>query len=195
MKPNRKTIQFMLLSLGVLLIFGTYIFYPKFNKTIDEENLVEKKKETTIDSKKSNTFKNVEYKGLYNTNTPFTVKSEVAHILKSDPDLINMTFMKAIIEMNDGRTIIITSDRGKYNKSTYDSYFEGNVKLTDGKTIVLSENLDLLASEDYAYIYNDVSITSENGFLLADKIDYNFETEKYNISMFNNGKVEAKIIE
>ncbi len=44
MKPNRKTIQFMLLSLGVLLIFGTYIFYPKFNKTIDEENLVEKKK-------------------------------------------------------------------------------------------------------------------------------------------------------
>ena len=195
MKPNRKTIQFILLSLGVLLIFGTYIFYPKFNKTIDGENLVENNKETTIDSKKSNTFKNVEYKGLYNTNTPFTVKSEVAHILKSDPDLINMTFMKAIIEMNDGRTIIITSDRGKYNKSTYDSYFEGNVKLTDGKTIVLSENLDLLASEDYAYIYNDVSITSENGFLLADKIDYNFETEKYNISMFNNGKVEAKIIE
>ena len=35
MKPNRKTIQFILLSLGVLLIFGTYIFYPKFNKTID----------------------------------------------------------------------------------------------------------------------------------------------------------------
>tara|TARA_Y100000590_G_scaffold146354_1_gene168173 strand:+ start:306 stop:893 length:588 start_codon:yes stop_codon:yes gene_type:complete len=195
MKPNRKTIQFMLLSLGVLLIFGTYIFYPKFNKTIDGENLVENNKETTIDSKKSNTFKNVEYKGLYNTNTPFTVKSEVAHILKSDPDLINMTLMKTIIEMNDGRIIIITSDRGKYNKSTYDSYFEGNVKLTDGKTIVLSENLDLLASEDYAYIYNDVSITNENGFLLADKIDYNFETEKYNISMFNNGKVEAKIIE
>ena len=195
MKPNRKTIQFILLSLGVLLIFGTYIFYPKFNKTIDGENLVENNKETTIDSKKSNTFKNVEYKGLYNTNTPFTVKSEVAHILKSDPDLINMTFMKTIIEMNDGRIIIITSDRGKYNKSTYDSYFEGNVKLTDGKTIVLSENLDLLASEDYAYIYNDVSITNENGFLLADKIDYNFETEKYNISMFNNGKVEAKIIE
>ena len=91
----------------------------------------------------------------------------MAHILKSDPDLINMTFMKTIIEMNDGRIIIITSDRGKYNKSTYDSYFEGNVKLTDGKTIVLSENLDLLTSEDYAYIYNDVSITNENGFLLA----------------------------
>ena len=50
MKPNRKTIQFMLLSLGVLLIFGTYIFYPKFNKTIDGENLVENNKETTIDN-------------------------------------------------------------------------------------------------------------------------------------------------
>ncbi len=195
MKPNRKTIQFILLSLGVLLIFGTYVFYPEFNKTIDYENLVENKKKTTIDSKKSNTFKNVEYKGLYNADTPFTVKSEVAHILKSDPDLINMTHMKAVIEMNDGRKIIITSDRGKYNKLTYDSYFEDNVKLTDGKTIVLSKNLDLLASEDHAYIYNNVSITNENGFLLADKIDYNFETEKYNISMFNNDKVKAKIIE
>ena len=195
MKPNRKTIQFILLSLGVLLIFGTYVFYPEFNKTIDDENLVENKKKTTIDSKKSNTFKNVEYKGLYNADTPFTVKSEVAHILKSDPDLINMTHMKAVIVMNDGRKIIITSDRGKYNKLTYDSYFEGNVKLTDGKTIVLSENLDLISSEDYAYIYNSVSITNENGFLLADKIDYNFETEKYNISMFNNDKVKAKIIE
>ena len=195
MKPNRKTIQFMLLSLGVLLIFGTYVFYPKFNKTIDEENLVKKKKETTIDSKKSNTFKNVEYKGLYNTDSPFTVKSEVAHILKSNPDLINMTFMKAVIEMNDGRKIVITGDRGKYNKLTYDSYFEGNVKLTDSKTIVLSENLDLLASEDYAYIYNGVSITNENGFLVADQIDYNFETEKYNITMFDNDKVKAKIIE
>ena len=48
MKPNRKTIQFILLSLGVLLIFGTYIFYPKFNKTIDEENLVEKKKKLQL---------------------------------------------------------------------------------------------------------------------------------------------------
>jgi len=195
MKPDRKTIQFMLLSLGVLLIFGTYIFYPKFNKIIDEENLVENKKETTIDSKKSNTFKNVEYKGLYNADTPFTVKSEIAHILKNDPDLINMTFMKAIIELNDGRIIVITSDRGKYNKLTYDSYFEGNVKLTDGKTIVLSENLDLISSEDYAYIYNSVSITNENGFLVADKIDYNFKTEKYNITMFNNDTVKAKIIE
>ena len=39
-----------------------------------------------------------------------------------------MKLMKTIIEMNDGRIVIITSDRGKYNKSNYDSYFEGNVK-------------------------------------------------------------------
>jgi len=52
----------------------------------------------------------------------------------------------------------------------------------------------LLASKDFATIYNDVLITNENGSLVADKIDYNFETKYYKVSMYNNEKVKVKLI-
>ena len=54
-----------------------------------------------------------------------------------------MTNMKAIILMNNGKTVIITSDKGRYNKQTYDSFFEENVKATDNETIILSKRFVL----------------------------------------------------
>ena len=102
--------------------------------------------------------------------------------------------MKVTIGMDDGRIIIITSNKGTYNKVTYDCFFENNVKASDNETVIFSDNLDLLASKDFATIYNDVLITNENGSLVADKIDYNFETKYYKVSMYNNEKVKVKLI-
>lgn len=148
-----------------------------------------------IEEGQTNTFQNVEYKGMYNINNPFSVKSDKAHILKEEPDVIYMTNMKATITLTDGRTVIITSDKGRYNKKTYDTFFEINVKATDGETIVLSDNLDLLSSQDSSAIYNNVIITNETeGSLVADKIDYNFETRYYRISMYNNESVKVKLM-
>ena len=107
-----------------------------------------------------------------------------------------MTNMKVSIQMSGERTIVITSDRGKYNKVNYNCFFESNVKATDGETIILSENLDLIATEDFASIYNNVDLTSKSGSLKADKVDYYFEADQYKISMFNNNdKVKIKLIE
>ena len=97
--------------------------------------------------------------------------------------------------MRSGRIINITSDSGIYNKSTYDCFFEKNVKAMDGKTIILSENLDLIASEDMATIYNNVRLNSDKGSLQADKIEYNFEKKFYRISMFDDTRVKIKLIE
>ena len=44
--------------------------------------------------------------------------------------------MKAILYMKDGRIVTITSDTGKYSKSTYDCWFESNVRAIDGETIM-----------------------------------------------------------
>ena len=105
-----------------------------------------------------------------------------------------MTNMEVTIEMQDGRIIVITSDKGIYNKNTYDCYFQDNVKATDGETILLSENIDLLASQDTAVIYNNVILTDDRGYLLADKVDYDFKTKYYKISMFNDKRIKVKLI-
>ena len=198
MKVKQKTIQIILISFGILLILATYFIYPKIirDKKLAEINKEIKPTENTIeiDGQEANLFENVEYQGIYDLNNSFIIKSKKAHILNSDPDLVYMENLYAVIHMNDGRIITITSDTGKYNKVNYDCFFEKNVKAKDSKTVILSDNLDLLSTEDYATVYNNVILTNNNGSLKADKINYNFDTELYEISMFDDSSVKIKII-
>jgi len=192
MTTNKKIVQLSLISIGLFLILVTYFLYPKFVKEgVVEDNMI---KTDIPDGKERNTFENVEYKGFYDIDKSFNVKSEKAHILTEEPDVIYMTEMHVTLDMNDGRSIIITSNNGRYNKVTYDCFFENNVKAVDGETTVLSENLDLITTEDFATAYNDVFLTNDKGSLRADKIHYDFETKSYRVSMFNDKKVKIKLI-
>ena len=190
----------MLTFVGVFLILITYILYPKIGeKKVSERKSViiesENDKEISDAKNKDNTFENVEYKGLYDFDKPFTVKSDKAYILSDEEDIVYMTRMEVTLSMKDGRVIVITSEKGSYNKKTYDCFFQENVKATDGKTIITSKNLDLIASEDFASVYNDVVIKNDGSHLKADKVDYNFVSKQYNFSMFENAKkVKVKII-
>jgi len=197
MTANKRIVQLSLISFGLFLILATYFFFPKIieNKFLEEETVKDDVIKTAMtDSKERNTFENVEYKGLYDINKPFKVKSEKAYILIKDPDIIYMTNMHVTLHMDDGRVIIITSDKGIYNKVSYDCFFENNVKAIDGETTVLAENLDLLATEDSATVYNNVFLTNDKGSLRADKVYYDFETKYYQISMFSDAKVKIKLI-
>ena len=195
MTLNRKIVQLGLISIGILLIIATYFLYPEINKkkkALEQDIIIDQDFKTS--EKESNKFENVEYKGTYDEDKPFIVKSDKAYILNEDPDLVYMSNMHVTLYMDDGRIIIIKSDKGKYNKITYDCFFVNNVKATDGETIVRSENLDLLSTENTAAVYNKVVLINENGSLKADKVDYNFETKNYKVSMFNKDKVKIKLI-
>jgi len=192
MTKNKK-IQVILFFSGFILIFLTYFLYPKIDKKLSEKVIIEDN-QTETNEKTSNTFKNVEYQGIYNFNNNFTIEAEMAQILKDDPDVVLMNNMEANIIMNDGRTVVIFGDKGNYNKQNYDSFFEDNVKVTDGETVILADNLDLVASEDFMLIYNNVSVTNDSGNLIADKINYNFDTKFYKITMYGNKKVKGKLI-
>ena len=198
MTSNRKIIQFSLISIGVLLILATYFLYPKIekNKLLEEKKIVKKDKDETViaDKNVANIFEHVEYKGIYNIDTPFVINSDKANITKEEPDIVYMTNMSVIFHLNDGRTVTITSDRGRYNKVTYDCYFENNVRATDGESLILAENLDLLSNKNTVSVYNDVVLTGNKGSLQADKINYDLSTRKFNISMFGDKKVKIKLI-
>tara|TARA_B100002003_G_scaffold242548_1_gene265690 strand:+ start:405 stop:995 length:591 start_codon:yes stop_codon:yes gene_type:complete len=196
MKENRKLIQIILIFTGLFLIIATYFYYPKINENKLRGSVIQDKPtDITDEANKDNTFENVEYKGLYDFDKPFIIISEKAYILSENPNIIYMADMKVTINMSDGRTVIITGDKGTYNKKTHDCFFENNVKATDGETIIQSENLDLFASKDIASIYNNVNLINENGSLKADKVDYDFETKYYKISMFNDKKVKINLIQ
>ena len=195
---NIKIIQLSLVSIGVILILITYFLYPQIKKeekiSVVESDILIEENEVVLDGKKGSLFENVEYKGFYNIDNSFSVKSENAHIFDEEPDLVYMKEMHVTLYMNDGRIIVITSDEGVYNKVSYNCFFKNNVKATDGETELLSDNLDLLANEDYASVYNNVVLSSNKGTMVADKVDYNFETELYDITMFDDKPVKIKLI-
>ena len=115
-----KIVQLGLISTGLLLILATYFLYPETKKSKIEDSVVKDNNINIdkVDEKESDMFENVEYKGLYNIDSPFTVRSEKADIFTEEPDIIYMTEMHVILKLSDGRTVYITSDKGKYNKIT-----------------------------------------------------------------------------
>jgi len=198
MKTNRKLIQIFLVSIGFLIIIGTYLLYPKIEKNRLKGSVVENEQPLIKDKDNENQgskFEELEFRGFYNFDNPFLIASEEAIISPENSNIVYMTNIKITIEMNDGRTVIIVGDKGKYNKATYDCYLENNVIASDGETEILSDNLNLLSSKDSASIYNNVVVNNKNGQLKADKVDYNFESKYYKISMFRDERVKIKLIE
>ena len=188
----------MLLSIGITLFVLTYFYFPSMQKKqlTNEKNIDNIEKEIITENldDQYTSFKNIEYEGLFDLNKPFKVKSEDAYTLNSNTDVVFMNNMQVLMYLGDGRVVNITSDKGSYNKISYDCYFEQNVKATDGASKIFAQNLDLIATNNFAEIYNDVNIEYPTGTLQADKIDYNFETKSFKVSMFNEELIKMKVI-
>ena len=196
MKKKQQKTQLALISIGLLLILLTYFYYPymKQDKLLKNQS-VQKDLENTTDNDQITTFENVNYEGLYDLDKPFSVKSENAYILDENPDVVYMTNMHVIMYLKNDRIVNIVSNKGKYNKNSNDCFFEEDVKATDGETKIYAENLDLLATEKFVKIYNNVKLNHSTGSLRADKINYDFETKYFKVSMFDDKVVKMKIAE
>ena len=196
MKKQQKKMQLVLIFIGFFLILLTYFYYPYMEKNkLFKDQSAREDLEKTLEDDHSTTFENIEYQGLYDLDKPFSVKSEKAHILDEEPDIVYMTNMNVVLYLKDERIVKIISNRGRYNKVTYDCFFEEDVRATDGETKIFSENLDLLATENFVKIYNSVKLNHSTGSLRADKIDYNFETKYFKVSMFDDSVVKMKVIQ
>jgi len=194
MKLIQKNVQLILVIIGLLLIIVTYFYYPSTEESSMKESTKIDEPEENIDSDKDTAFENVEYTGIYDLDKTFTVRSDKAHIQNEEPDLVYMNNMHVILYLNDGRVVNITSDEGRYNKVSYDCFFEKNVLAEDGEIEIVAENLDLLATKNEVKVYNNVELKHPTGFLKADNINYDFETKDFKVSMFNDKKIKMKVV-
>ena len=195
MKQKQKKAQIILTSIGLILLLITYFYYPYMQKVKFTDNqVVQKDGSNTLDIDQGTSFENVKYEGLYQINNTFSVMSEEAHILNKEPNVVYMTNMHVILYLDNGRIVNILSNKGRYNKVTYDCFFEDDVRATDEETKIFSDNLDLLATEDSVKIYNNVIINYPEASLRADKIDYDFVTKYFKVSMFDDKAVKIKVL-
>ena len=193
MKRKQQKAQLVLISIGLLLILLTYLYYPYMNKNkLQDDQFVQKDSEKTLNDAQS-TFENVKYEGITSAMQRFSVKSESAYILDKNPDLVFMKKMRVELYLKDGRIVTIISDRGKYHKESHDCWFEENVVADDGETKIFANNLDLLATENFVKIYQQVKLIHPTGTLQADQVDYDFETKYFKVSMFDEKIVKMKV--
>ena len=195
MKQKQKKAQIILTSIGLILILITYFYYPYMKKVKFTDNqVVQKDASNTTNIDQGTSFENVQYEGVYQINKTFSVMSEKAHILNKEPDVVYMTNMHVILYLDNGRIVNILSNKGRYNKVTYDCFFEDDVRATDEETKIFSDNLDLIATEDSVKIYNNVIVNYPEASLRADKIDYDFVTKYFKVSMFDDKAVKIKVL-
>ena len=195
MKQKQKKAQIILTSIGLILLLITYFYYPYMKKVKFTDNqVVQKDGSNTLDIDQGTSFENIKYEGLYQINNTFSVMSEKAHILNKEPDVVYMTNMHVILYLDNGRIVNILSNKGRYNKVTYDCFFEDDVRATDEETKIFSDNLDLIATEDSVKIYNNVIVNYPEAFIWADKIDYDFLTKYFKVSMFDDKAVKIKVL-
>jgi len=193
---KQKKIQIFLLILGILLILITYFYFPYKNKSLVEKSLQDSSPIISDNlSDKETAFESLEYQGLYDFDKTFVVKSEKAHINEKSPDVVHMVNMHVVLYLKDGREVNIFSDKGTYNKANYDCFFEQNVRASDGEIKIFSENLELSGNKSLVKIYNNVVVNYPTGsFMQADKVDYNFETKYFKVSMFDDKRIKMKVL-
>ena len=109
-----------------------------------------------------------------------------------------MTYITAKYYYEDRGDITITSDEGLFNKNNGNINFEINVKMIDQENNILTaDNLDMMATEEYANAYNNVEVLTHDGqTIVADQIKIDAIEKTLKISMFGNEKkIKLKLIE
>ena len=195
-KKRLRIIQFILLFVGIVLIYFTY--YSKeqnINETIISKTTKEKLKEQSSSKNLENTekFVNIEYTGLDLSGNRYILKSKEAYLDETSPEIIYMTSVEAIFYFKDGTTLRIWSNKGIYNNKTLDMKFINDVKANYLSSNLFAQKADYSNSKRYLSIYDNVRIDDIRGNLIADKLLFDIKKQKLNIASFNNGKINAKV--
>ena len=195
-KKKLRIAQFILIFIGITIIYFTY--YGK-KSSIDEVIVSETKKEIlkkqsskdNLDNKEK--FINIEYTGLDLSGNRYILKSNQAYLDEISPEIIYMSLVEAIFYFKDDTVLRIWSKKGVYNNKTLDMKFIDDVKAKYLGSNLFAQKADYSNSERYLNIYDNVRIDDIRGDLIADKLLFDIEKQKLNITSFNDGKINANV--
>ena len=164
-----------------------YFIYPKQQEQYAEDpSIVE-----TDNEGLENTFRDILYHGFDQKGNPFEIGSEYAEIRDDEPELTYMKNVTARLYYKD-RVVVIKSLNAIYNRDTNDMLFDTEVRIVDGENKAWSDNLDVFATKDHIYVYNNVKFLNEKTLGYADKIEIDVASKTSQISMYEDKKIKLK---
>jgi LPS export ABC transporter protein LptC len=188
-----KFIQISLLLLAFFLIFFTYFFNLKKKQPSTNLDQIKTIKPDGQKEKVLNTFLDVEYGGLDKNGNRFVIGSKYANFEVDKPNIIKMEQVLCTFYFKDGTNLTIIGDYGIYNNVTDDMEFTENVKMNYLENVLFAEKANFFNAKNELLIEGNVKTKSPEGELQADKLDFNLDSKKLKISMYNDKKVNIKV--
>ena len=187
MSQKKKLIFFLIFF---LLSFALFSFYQKFFKKnieaeIKTEKVITQEEENNYNS---NIIKDVKYVSKDTKGNEYIIEAEQGEIDYSDPNIIFLKNVNALIKLNTSEIVKITSKFGKYNLNNYDTVFSKNVKIDYLDNKIEGEYLDFSLERNSMIISRQVVYSNLENILKADVIELNIDTKDTKIFMYEKNK-------
>ena len=179
-KKFAKIFFFFLLFLAIVSFIFLNYFKNKELKDIKNEN--------EDISYNSNIIKDIEYKTKDKDGNEYLIRAIKGEIDFSDPNILFLTNVNALIKLNTSEIVTINSDYGKYNSENNDTIFSKNVIVNYLDNKITSEYLDFSLEKNLMLISKNVVYSNPENSLKADVVELNIKTRDTKIFMYEKDK-------
>ena len=179
---SKSLIQSGIILIISLIFLVTYFLF--FNKN---EDLV-KINEAEIDNKVDNKILDLKYNTIDEDGNSYVIESAAGKVSEKEKNLLILEKVTGVIKIKNSEDITILSDFANYNKTTLDTYFYDNVRLTyDGHSIDSNE-LFMNYIDKNISIKDNVRYKGLNNKLYADIVEIDLVTKFSKIYMLDKQK-------
>jgi hypothetical protein len=179
-KRSIQLIIILIIILSFYLIFKNYLIFDEDKKVV--KNSFNNLEEITKNDNDENLIKNLKYEINIDQNQKYVLTAKKSSVSNLDgAEIIYMEKVKAIFFDENDNQMIVTSDNGIFNGSSYDSEFNSNVKINYDNHEILAEKMNLNFAKKIINIYENVLYFYADLSLVADIVSINLITKKTDI--------------
>ena len=158
----------------MLIVIISVVFYYSFlfekNKIASSTSKILKQNEVTLNKELTNELTNIEYNSFDSEGNAFYINAEKAIIDNKidEKSTVRLENVVSIINIKNKGIININSKNAIYDRVNNNTSFYNNVEIDYLQNSIYSQNLDLIFTEKFSRIYNDVIYKNDKLILNTD---------------------------
>tara|TARA_Y100000816_G_scaffold46643_1_gene29343 strand:+ start:1603 stop:2178 length:576 start_codon:yes stop_codon:yes gene_type:complete len=177
---TKSLIQSVIILVIITIVYFIYTFF--LNKDQEVINL------SKIDTNMDNKILDLKYNAIDEEGNSYIIESKSGKVSEKDKSILILKEVIGVIRVKNTENIMIVSDFAEYNKTTFNTYFYDNVKLTYDEHLINSDTLFMNYVDKNINIKNNVVYQGDNNKLLADMVEIDLVTELSKIYMLDKEK-------
>ena len=183
----------------MLIVIISVVFYYSFlfekNKIASSTSKILEQNEVTLNKELTNELTNIEYNSFDSEGNAFYINAEKAIIDNKidEKSTVRLENVVSIINIKNKGIININSKNAIYDRVNNNTSFYNNVEIDYLQNSIYSQNLDLIFTEKFSRIYNDVIYKNDKLILNTDMMFIDMITGDIKLQM-NEKEKKVKLI-